>query len=78
VLGQVRQPAREPLSQRELDILGLIARGCSNPALKPARGTHYGPFGLMIFLDVTAEEKAVVFQDMSQGQRQRRGGGLRP
>ena len=23
-------PAREPLSQRELDILGLIAQGCSN------------------------------------------------
>ena len=30
LLGQVRQPAREPLSQRELDILGLIACGCSN------------------------------------------------
>jgi len=30
LLGQVRQPAREPLSQRELDILGLVARGCSN------------------------------------------------
>ena len=30
LLGQVRAPAREPLSQRELDILGLIARGCSN------------------------------------------------
>ena len=30
LLGQVRQPAREPLSQRELDILGLIAQGCSN------------------------------------------------
>ena len=30
LLGQVGQPAREPLSQRELDILGLIARGCSN------------------------------------------------
>ena len=26
----VRQPAREPLSRRELDILGLIAQGCSN------------------------------------------------
>jgi ATP/maltotriose-dependent transcriptional regulator MalT len=25
-----RWPAREPLSQRELDILGLIAQGCSN------------------------------------------------
>ena len=24
------EPAREPLSQRELDILGLISRGCSN------------------------------------------------
>ena len=30
LLGQVRQPAREPLSQRELDVLGLISRGCSN------------------------------------------------
>ena len=30
LLGQVRQPAREPLSVRELDILGLIAHGCSN------------------------------------------------
>jgi DNA-binding CsgD family transcriptional regulator len=30
LLGQVRQPAREPLSQRELDILELIAQGCSN------------------------------------------------
>ena len=30
LLGQVREPAREPLSQRELDVLGLIARGCSN------------------------------------------------
>jgi DNA-binding NarL/FixJ family response regulator len=30
LVGQVREPAREPLSQRELDILGLIARGCSN------------------------------------------------
>jgi DNA-binding CsgD family transcriptional regulator len=29
-LGQVREPARDPLSQRELDILGLIARGYSN------------------------------------------------
>jgi DNA-binding NarL/FixJ family response regulator len=28
--GQVRAPAREPLSQRELDVLGLIARGSSN------------------------------------------------
>jgi DNA-binding CsgD family transcriptional regulator len=30
LVGQVREPAREPLSQRELDILGLISRGCSN------------------------------------------------
>jgi DNA-binding NarL/FixJ family response regulator len=30
LLGQVRAPAREPLSQRELEILGLIARGFSN------------------------------------------------
>jgi DNA-binding NarL/FixJ family response regulator len=30
LVGQVRAPAREPLSQRELDILALIARGCSN------------------------------------------------
>jgi DNA-binding NarL/FixJ family response regulator len=30
LIGQVRTPAREPLSQRELDILGLIAHGCSN------------------------------------------------
>jgi DNA-binding NarL/FixJ family response regulator len=30
LLGQVRAPAREPLSQRELEVLGLIARGSSN------------------------------------------------
>ena len=30
LLGQMRQPAREPLSERELDVLELIARGCSN------------------------------------------------
>jgi len=30
LLGQVREPAKEPLSQRELDILGLIALGCPN------------------------------------------------
>ncbi|HLH57699.1 MAG TPA: response regulator transcription factor, partial [Streptosporangiaceae bacterium] len=30
LVGQVRAPAREPLSQRELDVLGLIARGSSN------------------------------------------------
>ena len=28
--GMMPQSAREPLSQRELDILGLIAQGCSN------------------------------------------------
>jgi DNA-binding NarL/FixJ family response regulator len=30
LLGQVRSPAREPLSQRELEVLGLIARGSTN------------------------------------------------
>jgi DNA-binding NarL/FixJ family response regulator len=30
LLGQVRQPAREPLSQRELDVLALVARGATN------------------------------------------------
>ena len=30
LLGQVRAPAREPLSGRELDVLALIARGSSN------------------------------------------------
>jgi DNA-binding NarL/FixJ family response regulator len=30
LLGQVRASAREPLSQRELEVLGLIARGSSN------------------------------------------------
>src|ERR1035441_7404561 len=30
LVGQVREPAKEPLSQRELDVLALIARGCSN------------------------------------------------
>jgi DNA-binding NarL/FixJ family response regulator len=30
LLGQVRQPAREPLSQRELEVLTLIARGATN------------------------------------------------
>jgi DNA-binding NarL/FixJ family response regulator len=30
LLGQVRAPAQEPLSQRELDVLGLIAQGASN------------------------------------------------
>lgn len=30
LLGQVRAPAKEPLSQRELEVLGLIARGTTN------------------------------------------------
>ncbi|MFD2077929.1 DNA-binding response regulator, NarL/FixJ family, contains REC and HTH domains [Actinopolymorpha cephalotaxi] len=30
LLGQVRRPAVEPLSQRELEVLGLIARGSTN------------------------------------------------
>jgi ATP/maltotriose-dependent transcriptional regulator MalT len=30
LMGQMRQPATEPLSQRELEVLGLIARGSTN------------------------------------------------
>jgi DNA-binding NarL/FixJ family response regulator len=30
LVGQVRAPAQEPLSQRELDVLGMIAEGASN------------------------------------------------
>jgi DNA-binding NarL/FixJ family response regulator len=30
LLSQVRAPVHEPLSQRELDVLGLIAQGASN------------------------------------------------
>jgi DNA-binding NarL/FixJ family response regulator len=30
LIGQVRAPAREPLSQRELEVLELIARGSTN------------------------------------------------
>lgn len=30
LMGNLRAPAREPLSQRELEVLGLIAQGCSN------------------------------------------------
>ncbi|HEY2672342.1 MAG TPA: response regulator transcription factor [Rugosimonospora sp.] len=30
LLGQVRSPAKEPLSQREVEVIGLIARGSTN------------------------------------------------
>jgi DNA-binding NarL/FixJ family response regulator len=30
LMGELRAPAREELSQRELEVLGLIAQGCSN------------------------------------------------
>jgi DNA-binding NarL/FixJ family response regulator len=30
LMGQLRTPAKEPLSQRELQVLGLIARGTTN------------------------------------------------
>ncbi|WP_306206507.1 response regulator [Actinoplanes sp. RD1] len=30
LMGELRAPAKEPLSQRELEVLRLIARGCSN------------------------------------------------
>ncbi len=30
VLGELRAPAKEPLSQRELEVVRLIARGCTN------------------------------------------------
>jgi DNA-binding NarL/FixJ family response regulator len=30
LLSQVRTPAREPLSQRELEVLGMVARGTTN------------------------------------------------
>ncbi|OLF15125.1 response regulator [Actinophytocola xanthii] len=30
LMGQMRQPVSEPLSQRELEVLGLIARGSTN------------------------------------------------
>jgi DNA-binding NarL/FixJ family response regulator len=30
LMGSLRSPAKEPLSQRELEVLSLIARGCSN------------------------------------------------
>jgi DNA-binding NarL/FixJ family response regulator len=30
LMGQLRSPAEEPLSQRELEVLGLVAHGCTN------------------------------------------------
>jgi DNA-binding NarL/FixJ family response regulator len=30
LMGELRSPAREELSQRELEVLGLIAQGCTN------------------------------------------------
>jgi DNA-binding NarL/FixJ family response regulator len=30
LMGELRAPAREELSQRELEVLGLIAQGCTN------------------------------------------------
>ncbi|MEV6301618.1 response regulator transcription factor [Actinoplanes sp. NPDC051861] len=30
LMGELRSPAKEPLSQRELEVLTLIAQGCSN------------------------------------------------
>jgi DNA-binding NarL/FixJ family response regulator len=30
LMGQLRSPAKEPLSQRELEVIGLIARGSTN------------------------------------------------
>ncbi|MFD5828416.1 response regulator [Lentzea sp. NPDC060358] len=36
LLGQVREPASEPLSARELDVLGLVAKGATNRAVAAA------------------------------------------
>jgi DNA-binding NarL/FixJ family response regulator len=30
LMGQLRSPAKEPLSQRELEVIGLVARGSTN------------------------------------------------
>lgn len=36
LLGQVREPASEPLSARELDVLALVAKGTTNRAVAAA------------------------------------------
>ncbi|NKE61783.1 response regulator transcription factor [Lentzea sp. PSKA42] len=36
LLGQVREPASEPLSARELDVLALVSRGSTNRAVAAA------------------------------------------
>ncbi|MEV6236823.1 response regulator transcription factor [Lentzea sp. NPDC051838] len=36
LLGQVREPAEEPLSARELDVLALVAKGSTNRAVAAA------------------------------------------
>jgi DNA-binding NarL/FixJ family response regulator len=36
LLGQVREPAQEPLSARELDVLALVAKGSTNRAVAAA------------------------------------------
>jgi len=36
LVQQVRAPAREPLSDRELEVLAIIARGATNRRSRPA------------------------------------------